>query len=250
MKAPEVLQAALGHMQDRATTYDKPTGERSMARTVTAFNAITGHTLTEEQGWLLMGVLKQVRSQSGGFRADNYEDEAAYAALRAECAYAARGGIPLRDLCEVDLGEPLPEFDEARVDRVASSHGDGEHYAETVQVGDWVEVVDPRDTLDISAGGFYRVHGIEEMLPWVIDDAGEESWIDDVKYKFHARPDADGWIEWGGGVCPVGGDALVDYRTSDREECDHGASAHCLRWNHIASGGDIIAYRPYKPEYK
>lgn len=88
--APDVLSAALGHMQDRAKTYDKPAGERSMAATVTAFNAITGHNLTEEQGWLLMGVLKMVRSQQGALRMDNYEDEAAYAALRAEAAHRER----------------------------------------------------------------------------------------------------------------------------------------------------------------
>jgi hypothetical protein len=73
-------------MQDRAATYDKPDGERSMGRTVEAFNAITSHTLTEEQGWLFMGLLKMVRSQSGDFKSDNFEDEAAYAALRGECA--------------------------------------------------------------------------------------------------------------------------------------------------------------------
>ena len=86
MKAQEFLEKAIGHMEDRAATYDKPDGERSMGKTVTAFNAITGHALTEEQGWLLMGLLKMARSQQGGFRADNYEDEAAYAALRGECA--------------------------------------------------------------------------------------------------------------------------------------------------------------------
>lgn len=57
-----------------------------MAKAVAAFNVITGHTLTEEQGWLFMGVLKQVRSQQGAYKQDNYEDEAAYAALRAEAA--------------------------------------------------------------------------------------------------------------------------------------------------------------------
>lgn len=60
-----------------------------MGRTVKAFNAITSHTLTEEQGWLFMGLLKMVRSQSGDFKADNFEDEAAYAALRGECAAGA-----------------------------------------------------------------------------------------------------------------------------------------------------------------
>ena len=88
--AADFLSAAKAHMRDRATTYDQPDGERSMGRTVAAFNIITGHALTEEQGWLFLGLLKKVRSQQGKYRADNYEDEAAYAALRGECAAAAR----------------------------------------------------------------------------------------------------------------------------------------------------------------
>ena len=88
--AASFLQAGLSHMQDRATTYDKQ-GERSMGKTIAAFNAITGHSLNEEQGWLLMGILKMVRSQQGNFKADNYEDEASYAGLRGECAARNRG---------------------------------------------------------------------------------------------------------------------------------------------------------------
>lgn len=90
MKAHQILEAGLGHMKDRSATYDKPAGERSMGATVDAFRAITGHDLTEEQGWLFMGLLKMVRSQQGGFRADNYEDLAAYAGLQGEAAWAER----------------------------------------------------------------------------------------------------------------------------------------------------------------
>lgn len=89
--AKEILQKAASHMENRAATYDKPDGERSMGKTVAAFNAITGHALTEEQGWLLMGLLKMARSQQGAFKIDNYEDESAYAALRGECAAKERG---------------------------------------------------------------------------------------------------------------------------------------------------------------
>ena len=89
--AASMLTAALGHMEDRAKTYDAPGGERSMGKTVAAFNAITGLVLTEEQGWLFMEILKQVRSQQGDYRADNYEDMVAYAALRGECAARERG---------------------------------------------------------------------------------------------------------------------------------------------------------------
>ncbi len=89
--AASILTAALGHMEDRAKTYDAPGGERSMGKTVAAFNIITGHTLTEEAGWLFMEILKQVRSQQGNYRADSYEDLVAYAALRGECAARERG---------------------------------------------------------------------------------------------------------------------------------------------------------------
>lgn len=83
--AASVLTAAAQHMQDRAETYDKPEGERSMAATVAAFNAIAGAGLTEAQGWLFMAVLKQVRLfQRPGYHADSAEDAAAYVALMAE----------------------------------------------------------------------------------------------------------------------------------------------------------------------
>ncbi len=90
VKPSEVLRAGAQHMEDRAATYDKPEGERSMAATVNAFNAITGHQLTEEQGWMLMAILKMVRSQQGAFKLDNYEDGAAYFALAAEAGAGNR----------------------------------------------------------------------------------------------------------------------------------------------------------------
>lgn len=85
-----ILEQAAGHMKDRAATYDKPEGERSMPATVQAFNAITGHQITAEQGWLLMAILKMVRSQNGDYRADSYEDGAAYFALAGEQAFEDR----------------------------------------------------------------------------------------------------------------------------------------------------------------
>ena len=90
MTAQDILQAARGHMQDRAQTYDKPEGERSMASAVEAFEAITGVGMNEEQGWLFMTVLKAVRSQQGNYRADNYEDGTAYFSLAGEAAERER----------------------------------------------------------------------------------------------------------------------------------------------------------------
>jgi hypothetical protein len=85
MKANEFLTAASKHMTDRASTYDKPQGERSMAATVAAFNNITGHQLSEADGWLMMTLLKLVRlKQRPGFHQDSAEDAVAYAALLGE----------------------------------------------------------------------------------------------------------------------------------------------------------------------
>lgn len=80
-----VLMVAAQHMQDRASTYDAPSGERSMAKTVAMFNTLRGKDyITTEEGWMFMAILKIVRSQQGNFKLDNYEDLAAYAALAAE----------------------------------------------------------------------------------------------------------------------------------------------------------------------
>ena len=89
--AAELLGRAARHMHDRAATYDKPEGERSMGRTVQAFNAITGHNVTESEGWLLMALLKSVRGFTREtYHADSFEDLIAYTAL---CAEAKSKGL-------------------------------------------------------------------------------------------------------------------------------------------------------------
>lgn len=88
MKAHDILKRAGQHMLDRARTYDKPDGERSMARTVAAFNALTGHSISEADGWTLMMLLKHVRlTQRAFFHEDSAEDLAAYAALLGEARH-------------------------------------------------------------------------------------------------------------------------------------------------------------------
>lgn len=84
--AHDFLTKAATHLKDRAVTYDKPEGERSMAKTVEMFNALTDSEITEEQGWKFMALLKLVRSEQGNFKADNYEDLSAYGALAGEAA--------------------------------------------------------------------------------------------------------------------------------------------------------------------
>lgn len=84
-KAHEILQAAEGHLRDRALRYDRD-GERNIQKVVDAFLTFTGKSLTTEEGWLFMILLKIARSQQGAYRADNYEDGAAYFGLMGEAA--------------------------------------------------------------------------------------------------------------------------------------------------------------------
>lgn len=85
ISAPTFLEKALGHINERAATYDQPEGERSMGATVEAFNAITGRDLQESEGWLLLQILKDVRLFTREkFHQDSAEDCISYAALKAE----------------------------------------------------------------------------------------------------------------------------------------------------------------------
>jgi len=85
--APAILKRAAQHMEDRAAARDQPGGERSMARTVTAFNALTGHELTERDGWMFMVALKAARAcTTATGLSDDYEDGAAYFGLAGEAA--------------------------------------------------------------------------------------------------------------------------------------------------------------------
>jgi len=79
------LKAAGDTMVQRGMEYDRRGGERSMAKAVLAFNAITGQDLTESEGWLLLQVLKDVRQWSAPtYHPDSALDCVAFAALKAE----------------------------------------------------------------------------------------------------------------------------------------------------------------------
>jgi len=88
LTASQFLQEADDVMMQRGVTYDKQNGgksERSMDRTIKAFNEITGRDLKESEGLLLMLLLKQVRQSSTiGYHADSALDSVAYSALLAE----------------------------------------------------------------------------------------------------------------------------------------------------------------------
>lgn len=84
--AATVLRTAASLIEQRAEQRDSATGEKSMAKTVEAFNSIYGTQLTEVQGWHFMELLKMVRSAYGIYVEDDYLDKVAYAALAAEAA--------------------------------------------------------------------------------------------------------------------------------------------------------------------
>ena len=79
-------------------------------------------------------------------------------------------------------------------------------------------------------------------------------------YQAHPKADADGWIEWSGGECPVEKGVMVDIRVRNgREERNLAANtitkgripdASCAFWKNDGMAGDIIAYRPHKPDVK
>ena len=84
-KAQDLLHRAASLMDERGKQYDQRSGERSMQATVTAFNAISGHSMTEADGFLLMAILNMVRDQSREMpHRDSIDDLVAYASLYGE----------------------------------------------------------------------------------------------------------------------------------------------------------------------
>lgn len=83
-EAVDILMTAADCIDNRASQRDQPSGERSMARAVATFSALTGHDLSERDGWIFMALLKMARAQGGRHHIDDYVDGAAYLALAGE----------------------------------------------------------------------------------------------------------------------------------------------------------------------
>ena len=103
---------------DRGKERDLDDGERTIPRCVKAFNAVTEHDLSPEDGWLFMQILKMCRSKQGDFKYDDYRDGVGYAALRAEEALKNNddrtGDVPSHSGITVNPGPSFvpPECDE------------------------------------------------------------------------------------------------------------------------------------------
>lgn len=59
----------------------------------------------------------------------------------------------------------------------------------------------------------------------------------------------DGWIEWGGGECPVQEGVLVEVKYRNEKDYHIKCVNRAGRWSwaHYGTGGDIIAYRLHNP---
>lgn len=85
IEASFLLSEASRILSLRAAERDcENTGERSMMEIVRTFNSLTGHNLTEPDGWSFMLLLKMVRARKGVAREDDYVDMVSYSALLGE----------------------------------------------------------------------------------------------------------------------------------------------------------------------
>lgn len=211
MNAADILKKAAGHMADRAATYDKPEGERSMGRAVEAFNAITGRDLSESEGWLLLQVLKSARLFTRpGYHADSAEDSVAYAALVAEAksveavseAWPSDESNLTKTKCEGRISQ-LPTIDSGPM-WVEWRGGSGEP---PVRAGEAVGVrLRNGDTEIAPAGDFAWKHvGSDYDIvawrePWPedtrIDTIGQNGDDGNHYYKKPSWEDAPEWAKW------------------------------------------------------
>ena len=106
--AEQLLRKAGEIMAERGKQYDS-TGqnrERSMGRIVAAFNCLYGTSLTEQQGWYFMLLVKLARQETKP-HADSMEDAIAYAALAGEAGFTQLGAMPtpqhLQQACSSEI---------------------------------------------------------------------------------------------------------------------------------------------------
>ena len=112
--AKDWLEESQDVLDERGKDYDKENspsgGERSMLKTVWIFNMITGHKISEAEGWLLMQVLKDVRQWTKPeFHEDSALDCISYAALKAEAleGEVVPEKVEYSDLRKLSIGDDL-----------------------------------------------------------------------------------------------------------------------------------------------
>lgn len=164
MKSTEFLQAAIDVQVERGKQYDKPSGERSMAATVSAFNCITGSMMEESDGWMFLGLLKLVRQSQNPeqYHHDSALDFVAYASLYAEAASEQCG--QLEALSGVKLGDTPIEQVKPKECVVVDPWKDAPEWAM------WMAT-------DVEGAHWY------ESEP-VMGDRGDDNWAYPCNYKY------------------------------------------------------------------
>lgn len=80
-----------------------------------------------------------------------------------------------------------------------------------------------------------------------VEDSDEE--VTREQYEAALAAKNEGWIEWGGGGCPVSGDTVVEvkYRNPLHGHINNRQACY-FSWSHEDDDGDIIAYRLHNPQ--
>lgn len=98
--------------------------------------------------------------------------------------------------------------------------------------------------------------GGSRLLYWVDSDEQLPNWHKTILsreeyYQAYQKADEGGWIEWGGGECPVGDfdEVQVKYKVDDGSGME-GCEAQELHWHHEDADFDIVAYRLHKQDVK
>lgn len=83
----------------------------------------------------------------------------------------------------------------------------------------------------------------------IVDDYGDDE-VTRAEYEAALAAKNDGWIDWGGGECPVSDSTIVEVRYRNGE-VKAAAPADFYEWGHgrphfVTTGRDIIAYRLHK----
>lgn len=117
----------------------------------------------------------------------------------------------------------------------------------------------PDDSDEMSQSQFdCEIYTESKFLPdFYVGERAEDNGIDNgvtrEQYEAALAAKNDGWIEWGGGKCPIENGVLVDVKLRNGRT-EYAQKAHFAGgyasypfWRSDNSGGDIIAYRLHKP---
>lgn len=96
-----------------------------------------------------------------------------------------------------------------------------------------------------------EIYTNSRLLPdFYVGERSEDNSIDNgvtrEQYEAALAAKNEGWIEWGGGECPVADFLKVEYQL--RGGAKGSESAKILEWQHEGGRHDIIAYRLHQPQ--